>query len=55
MVKTYRWLHEFYQKAFKKLEIMNTCDDDLSNRAIVPSSLEEKTYYGDCKGKGAGS
>ena len=55
MVKTYRWLYELYQKTFKKFEIMNTCDDNLSNRAIVPSSLKEKTYYGDRKGKGAGS
>ena len=55
MVKIYRWLHELYQKTFKKLEILNTFDDNLSNRAIVPSSLKEKTYHGDRKGKGAGS
>ena len=55
MVKIYRGLHEFYQKTLKKLEILNTCDDNLSNRAIMPSSLKEKTYHGDRKGKGAGS
>ena len=55
LFNNWRWVHENYQKTFEKWGKSYTYGDNASNKAIVPLFLKEEKYYGDRKGKSAGS